>query len=109
MAFKDECRSESLVFDGDSDLVPTDHGMLIASATNIFYPDPDSFQKLELSDLRAEHREQLEDISAQLLLFEASLRGKEKQLQETLDKKDQAGSNPLLKDKHVFFLPPSSL
>ena len=70
--------------------------MLIASATQIFSPSPDSFQKLELSDLRAGHREQLEDISAQLLLFEASLRGKEKQLQETLDRKDQVGSRNIL-------------
>ena len=30
MAFKDECLSDSLVFDGNSALVPTDHGMLIA-------------------------------------------------------------------------------
>ena len=68
--------------------------MLIGCATHLFHPSfPDSFQKLELSDLRAGHREQLEDISAQLLLFEASLRGKEKQLQETLDRKDQVSVN----------------
>ena len=67
--------------------------MLIGCATHLFYPSPHSFQKLELSDLRAGHREQLEDISAQLLLFEASLRGKEKQLQETLDRKDQVRFN----------------
>ena len=77
----------------DCDDDATGHDMLIGCATHIFFPDfPDSFQKLELSDLRAGHREQLEDISAQLLLFEASLRGKEKQLQETLDRKDQVKS-----------------
>ena len=71
-----------------------EHEMLIGCATHLFYPSfPHSFQKLELSDLRAGHREQLEDISAQLLLFEASLRGKEKQLQETLDRKDQVRFN----------------
>lgn len=46
-------------------------------------------QKVELSELREEHRQQLEDISSQLLLFESSLRTKEKQLQETLCRKDQ--------------------
>lgn len=87
---------EDAFVDGVDCLIPMmaavehDDIMLIGSATHIFHPDPDSFQKLELSDLRAGHREQLEDISAQLLLFEASLRGKEKQLQETLDRKDQA-------------------
>ena len=72
--------------------------MLIGCATHLFHPLPDSFQKLELSDLRAGHREQLEDISAQLLLFEASLRGKEKQLQETLDRKDQVSVNFLYRE-----------
>ena len=76
--------------------VPTGHEMLIGSATHVFHPAPDSFQKLDLSDLRAGHREQLEDISAQLLLFEASLRGKEKQLQETLDRKDQASPSLII-------------
>ena len=42
-----------------------------------------------MSDLRMGHRQQLEDISSQLLLFESSLRGKEKQLQDTLCRKDQ--------------------
>ncbi len=39
--------------------------------------------------MRAAQRKQLEEISAQLLIFEGSLRAKEKQLQETLQVKDQ--------------------
>jgi hypothetical protein len=50
---------------------------------------PFSFQRYELNHLRAEHRKQLEEISAQLLLFESSLRTKEKQLQDMLLIKDQ--------------------
>lgn len=44
------------------------------------------------------HRQQLEDISAQLLLFESSLRGKEKQLQDTLCRKDQVRQNKYLRN-----------
>ena len=65
----------------------------LSSGNNTGTLAPGVSEKLELSDLRAGHREQLEDISAQLLLFEASLRGKEKQLQETLDRKDQVSVN----------------
>ena len=46
---------------------------------------------MDLRQLRHGHRQQLEDISAQLLLFESNLRAKEKQLQETLCCKDQVG------------------
>ncbi len=51
------------------------------------------FQKVELSELRSNHRQQLEEISSQLLLFEASLRGKEKALQDMLNKKDQVSGD----------------
>ncbi len=39
--------------------------------------------------LNQEHRNQLDDISAQLMHFEASLRSKEKRIEKTLKTKDQ--------------------
>ena len=60
-----------------------------------------SFQRSELNHLRATHRKQLEDISAQLLIFESSLRTKEKQLQETLQIKDQV-SQQLQRAKSIL-------
>jgi hypothetical protein len=42
-----------------------------------------------MGQLEAEHRRQLEDISSQLMHFEASLRTKEKQIEKTLSGKDQ--------------------
>lgn len=44
---------------------------------------------MELSDIRSSHRQQLEEISAQLIRFEANLRGKERDLQDTITRKDQ--------------------
>ena len=47
------------------------------------------FQKGEINDLRNLNRQQLEEISSQLLLFDANLRNKEMQLNDTLNRKDQ--------------------
>ena len=42
-----------------------------------------------MGQLKAEHERQLDDISAQLMHFEASLRAKEKQLEVMLTGKEQ--------------------
>ena len=42
-----------------------------------------------MGQLRSEHERQLDDISAQLMHFEASLRTKEKQIEEMLAGKEQ--------------------
>lgn len=55
-------------------------------------------QKVEISDLRYNHRKQLEDITSQLLHFESSLRSKERALEDTLSKKDQV----ILKQQRVI-------
>lgn len=55
-------------------------------------------QRTELNQTKADHRSQLEDISAQLLVFESSLRAKEKKLQQTLAVKDQV----ILKQQRVI-------
>ena len=39
--------------------------------------------------MEAEHKKQLEDISAQLMFFEASLRAKERLIEKTISTKDQ--------------------
>ena len=51
---------------------------------------------MEIGNLRAEHRKQFEDISSQLLVFESSLRHKEKQLEEMLNVKDQVRNKLIL-------------
>ena len=42
--------------------------------------------------LKAEHERQLDDISAQLMHFEASLRAKEKQIEKMIQQKEQVSS-----------------
>ena len=42
-----------------------------------------------MGQLRSEHERQLDDISAQLMHFEASLRTKEKQIEDMLAGKEQ--------------------
>ena len=46
-----------------------------------------------MGQLRAEHERQLDDISTQLMRFEASLRAKEKQISKMLAGKEQVSYN----------------
>ena len=47
------------------------------------------FQRNDMGQLQAEHEHQLDDISTQLMRFEASLRAKEKQISKMLAGKEQ--------------------
>lgn len=46
-------------------------------------------QKVEISQLRQSRQQELDTISAQLLVFEANLRGKDKQLSDRLHRQEQ--------------------
>ena len=44
-----------------------------------------------MNKIRLDHKKQLDDISTQLILFEASLKSRQNSLTDTLNHKDQVG------------------